>query len=407
MDNYMDPRLETALRLERFALAARYLAYFILVPLFLLGLIYGSMRDLVVVTIALIMHNFFVHMVLWTRRYHLLQSKWNFFIHLIVMSLVVSFTGAEESELYIVYFFFLIGYSVYSNEFGQILLVTGVVMAAYGVVIGLEWLFVGIRMEAGTIVLKFVCIAVCGWLVATLSDLLRRAEDASAARARALASSEATLRTILDSAADPILVYDGDECITLANNKACEFLGMSRGELLGKRFRTLLFDDGSLPDTLKAIEQGGTHKGEQIFVRTDGQERSAEMHVRSFIRDWRHFFVVVAHDITEQKNLQEAAHLANIHLNRLNRELQQVNELKTGMLKSLSQRIRSPLTALRGYIDMLLNEELGQVQPEQRKALQTCRRSTERVFKLIDEVFNIRLVELGREISAGKSRDTA
>ena len=107
------------------------------------------------------------------------------------------------------------------------------------------------------------------------------------------------------------------------------------------------------------------------------------------MRNQQRFFVVVAHDITERKHLQEATHLANVNLERLNRELQQVNNLKTGLLTAVSQRLRSPLTAILGYLDMLLNDELGPLPPEQRKILQNARRTTLRVFALIDEALDV------------------
>lgn len=400
-----DPRLETAIRLERFALAARYLAYFILVPIVLLRQEPGSLRNLAIITIALIVHNFFVHMVLWFRRYTLFRTGINFCIHLGMTSLIVAFTGAEQSEMYALYLFMLLGFTVYSRSYSLIILIACLLAFTYGTIILVQDFFVGMRVTYAVIGLKLGSILVCGWFVATLSELLRRAEDSAQMRADALASSEATLRTILDSTANPILVYDENECITVANNRASEFLGVSREELLGRRFSTVVFDDGTLPELLRDIEEKGWHTGEQVFLHANGQERTVELHVRSFVRDRKKFFVVVAHDISEQKSLQETAHLANANLNRLNRELKQVNELKTGLLKSLSQRIRSPLTAILGYVDMLLNEELGQLLPEQRRALQTCRRSTERVFSLIDETFHARLVEMSSDRPAPPSRE--
>jgi PAS domain S-box-containing protein len=381
-----DSRLSPAIRLERLALILRYLAYAVLTAIFFLQQVRGSYRDFVVITGVVLLHNAFVHAVLRTRRYRLFDTALNFAIYLVETSLVVMFTGAEESELFVLYLFVLIGYTVYRRSFSRILTASFICCAAYGAVILVEWRVSGITMPFGIICGKLMSIVVCGWLVATLSRLLQQAEEVSAARARAVASSEATLRTILDSTADSILVYDDNECVTEANNRACEVLGVSREAILGRRFRTFLFDDGALPDRLSEARDKTEHHGEEVLISAEGRERTVDLHIRSFIRDQQRFFVCVAHDITEQKNLQEATHLANTNLARLNRELQQVNELKTGLLTAIAQRIRSPLTAILGYLDMVLNDELGVTHPEQRKALQNCRRSADRVFRIIDEV---------------------
>ena len=62
-------RVSAVVRLERVAYATRYVAYAVLVSLFLLGQIEGAYTDLAVVTAVIVLHHVFVHGVLWTRRY--------------------------------------------------------------------------------------------------------------------------------------------------------------------------------------------------------------------------------------------------------------------------------------------------------------------------------------------------
>jgi len=380
-----DVRLALGLRLEKIGLVFRYVAYVVLVGIFLAGFAIGSYHDLAIVTVVVLLHAAFVHIVLWTRRYELFASPLNFGVHVAEISLVVFFTGAEESEFFTLYLLFIAGYTVYRRSFGRMLLASAITCGAYLAVIGLEWAQAGVALPFGVIFVKVASIPVCGWIVATTNILLQHTEDALATRAGALESSEAMLRTILDNTAEPILVYDENELITEANNRICEFLGVFRENLLGKPFRGLLFDDGTLSEQLAALYERNEYHGEQIFLNADGVERTVELHVRSFIRNGRKFFVVIARDITEQKELQEATQLANARLADLNRELRQVNELKTGLLTSVSQRLRSPLTAILGYIDLLLSDELGVMPPEQRKALLNSRRSIIRIFGLLDE----------------------
>lgn len=380
-----DIRLVLGSRIERLGMIIRYVAFLALAQVFLLGEVRGSYRDLAIIGFVVLLHNAFVHVVLWRRRYRLFGTPWNFIIHLTEASAVIFFTGGDESEFFFLYIFILTGYSVFRREFARILMASLVCLLAYILVLTIEYFRAGISVAPGIIVVKMSGIPVCGWLVATIGQLWWRIEDAAAARARALASSEATLRTILDSTADPILVYDESEAIAEVNDKACEFLGMKREEILGRPFRNFLFDDDSLQERLAEVRLRDEYHGEQVFVNVEGNERTVDLHIRTFVRRQQRFFVAIAHDITERKNLEEATHLANANLARLNRELQQVNELKTGLLTTISQRVRSPLTAILGYLDMLLNDEFGAITPEQRKPLQSCRRTTVRVFRLIDE----------------------
>ena len=377
-------RLSAVVRLERVAYATRYVAYAVLVSLFLLGQLEGAYTDLAVVTAVIVLHHVFVHGVLWTRRYHLFRTRLNFFIYLVETSLIVFFTGGDESELYLLYLFILLGYSVYSGRYRTILFAAGACCLAYAAVIVAEWVLSGLAVAPGVIVGRFMFILVSGWFVATIGHLLRAAEEASRTRALELASSEATLATILESTAHAIFVYDKNGFITKVNNQACDFLGLPREHIVGRRLRTFLRDGAALEDRLT---QAGAKDGERVFVDTDRREKSAELHVRSFVRGGQPFYVGIARDITEQKGLQEAARQANEDLARANRELRRVSKIRADLVRANAQRIRSPLTAILGYLDMLLGEELGELLPEQRKALQTCRRSTTRVFALVDETF--------------------
>ena len=395
-------RLAIIMRLERLAMAARYLALSGLLTLFMLGLF--TLRDLVMVAVILLFHNAFVHAALWTRKYHLFQTPTNFMVHLLMTTLVVLFTGAENSGFYILYMFLLIGYTAYSRRYGMILLVALACCVSYGLILGAEWLLNDLEVAWGVLAVRMFSIMVCGWLVANISELLRLAENAANERARELESSEAAVRMILDSTADPIMVYDENEAVTVANDRACEFLKMTRDDVIGRKFSSFLFDDGTLESTLADVHAKEDYHGEQIFIDADGHEWTVDLRMRSFRHGDQGFYVVVAHDITEQKNLQETARLANANLSRLNRELQQVNELKSGLIRMVAQKLRSPLTAILGYLGLLLDEELGELLPEQRKGLQTCRRSAIRILKLLDESFGGRAVQPASELSEGENR---
>ncbi|MBI4557013.1 MAG: PAS domain S-box protein [Candidatus Hydrogenedentes bacterium] len=391
-----EARLSLVLTVEKVALIARYAVYFLLLPFFIPSWSGGHLSDLIIVTTIVVLHNVYVHWVFRTQRYSLFLGWPNFLAYYLEITLITMFTGADTSEAYLLYFLLLIGYSAYTHRLKQTVVCAGLCCLAYGAVILIERRIVGLEITPGSLVARFLGIMVCGWLVGSLSARLLRSEEDFVAQAQVLAASEATLRTILDSAADAILVFDENEFITEANDAACAFVGAPREHLLGRRIRSFLFDDGTLASKMAALRTRGEYHGEQILVNVEEDERTVDFRVRSFIRDQKLYFVAVVRDITEQKNLQEATRLANLNLERLNRELRQIDQLKTGFITAVSRKLRSPLTAVLGYVEMLIGEELGEVQPEQRRALQTCRRATLRIFRLLDDSLAVRRLESAR-----------
>lgn len=380
-----ESRLTLVIGVERMALIMRYLLYLMLASLYFVGQLPGSWLSLAIITAAILLHNVFTHWVLWRRRYKLLFSKWNFLIYLAEVSLVVAFTGADRSEAYVLFFFLIIGFSAYSQRFSTIVSVAVLCSILYAGIMALEGATHGTNAPPGAMVVKVLGIFVCGWLVASLSRLLHRVEANALLRSTALAASEATLRTILDTTAEPILVYDEREFIVDANTSACRFLATPREVLLGTRIRVYLFDDGTLPQRWASLRARGEYQGELIMVDAEGGEHTVDLKARSFVREHQRYFVCVARDITEQKDYQEVTRLANENLERLNRELRQLNDLKAGFLGSTAQKLRGPLAPLLGYLDLLINEELGDITEEQRRALHTCRRSALRLLRLAED----------------------
>jgi PAS domain S-box-containing protein len=356
----------------------------------------GDRSDFLAITAMIAAHNIFVHAVLWSRAYRLFFTRTNFFIYLLQISVIITLTGGESSDAYILYHLLIIGFSAYDRRFRMVFRATLVCVLSYVIVIGFEYFRNGISLPLGVVVVRLMSTLLVGWMIAALSERLRRAEVTAAERTAQIVSSEATLRAILNNAGDPIVVFDDNEYIVEVNNRAMEFLGASRIQLIGQRMRAYLFDDGTLPHKFAGLRARGQAHTQEIVLRGSGEERIVDFIARSFIRNDARFFVVLLRDLTELKHIEETTHLVNARLEKLNNDLLQLDGHKEEFLRAISAGIRTPLAAVAGYVDMLLGEELGELNPDQNKALQTCRRGLVRVFRLIDHTIDAYSPRFGR-----------
>lgn len=344
---------------------------------------------LVLLCVSFLTHNALVHYIHFRGHQTRYLGHTNLMIHIVQSTLLVTLTGAGSSPFCILYFFLLLAQVLYAPHFRRTYAVMLLCALAFTAAVFIRWIVWEERPELLPLCVTYFGLFMCYELIRSLAALLYTIELGLQARAQELASSKATLRTILDAADGPIVVYDDNEFITEANERACEFLQCPRESLLGMRFRHFFFDDGTLPGKLATLKSRGEYQGEVIAILPEGDELNVAISVRSYMREGRRFFVALLHDITEQKHLQEATRNANIQLEKINRELQQVDTLRNEFFSTISQRLRSPLSAILGYTDLLLNEELGELNGPQRKALQTCRRSVSRVFSIVDEAFEV------------------
>jgi signal transduction histidine kinase len=95
--------------------------------------------------------------------------------------------------------------------------------------------------------------------------------------------------------------------------------------------------------------------------------------------------------------LQKALHMANRRLEERVRErteelsvalkkLSELNQLKADFVANISHELRTPMTHIVGYIDLLADDTFGPLSAQQRDALETLRHASQRLHNLIEDL---------------------
>lgn len=77
-------------------------------------------------------------------------------------------------------------------------------------------------------------------------------------------------------------------------------------------------------------------------------------------------------------------------------ELAELDRLKSEFVSTVSHELRTPLTSIIGYLNMVLSEQVGRLDPQQKEFLATVSRNTERLANLINDLLDIQRIEAGR-----------
>lgn len=85
-----------------------------------------------------------------------------------------------------------------------------------------------------------------------------------------------------------------------------------------------------------------------------------------------------------------------VELSRANERLEEIARQRREFLRNVSHELATPMTPIVGYLKLLLNDELGEVTPLQRKSLGAVQRSVVRLRDLIDTLLDISAFERGR-----------
>ena len=155
-------------------------------------------------------------------------------------------------------------------------------------------LFVSLQREAA---------GVPGYLIAIVQDISQRKRLEEALR-----ESERRFRTFVDHATDAFFLADDRHVVLDVNRQACQCLGYTRDELVGKTAPDVDPDitPANIEDINRTLNAGETVAFESRHRRKDGTVFPVEVRSQAFWEGGRRFEVALARDITEHKRAEEA-----------------------------------------------------------------------------------------------------
>lgn len=250
------------------------------------------------------------------------------------------------------------------------------------------------------------------WLytVAIIAVLVGWAVVIAGVLARALGAFSATaerLRAIVDSSLIAVVTFDEHAIVTSWNPAAERLLGWSAAEAVGHPYP--LADEMSWADILVEIER--TEAGDSFVIdrvrrRKDGTEVWVQISAAPLLAGDGSIggVSVVLTDVTERRRAADELRLLNVELERRvqerTAELAAANVELQSFSYSISHDLRTPLRALDGFSQALLEDYGPELDDTARDYLGRIRGASQRMASLIDDVLGLSRVtraELRRE----------
>lgn len=83
-------------------------------------------------------------------------------------------------------------------------------------------------------------------------------------------------------------------------------------------------------------------------------------------------------------------------LRKKNKDLEQANKIKSEFLAIMSHELRTPLTAVIGFSELLMEEVMGELNPEQKEYLREVVNNSDHLLHLINSILDLSKVESGK-----------
>lgn len=196
----------------------------------------------------------------------------------------------------------------------------------------------------------------------------------------ALRTSEACYRMLFNQIDDTVLIHDLEGRILDVNEAACQHLGYTRAELL--QMTTAQIDspefDQEFDQRLRQQLNGGRLSNIQgVHVTRDGRHIDIGANSTTITYNGQTAILAVCRDITEQK--------------RVERELRDLNRLKTEFLSTAAHELRTPLASLVGFSEILLTRDVEAGRAKQ--FMRLIHEQSVHLSKIIDSLLDIARLE--------------
>ena len=199
----------------------------------------------------------------------------------------------------------------------------------------------------------------------------------------ALAHSEKKLNTVMETSAEPMMVYDKHGKLEYINPAFETVFGWTLEDFMGKK--TEFVPDKAVEETKAALNKvlkGHICYGMETVRNTkEGKKKEVRITAAPILDETKAYngMVVDLHDISELVASRRAA--------------EEANQAKSSFLANMSHEIRTPMNAIIGMSHLCLGTKLD---PQQRNYIEKVHQSSRLLLGIINDILDFSKIEAGK-----------
>lgn len=186
----------------------------------------------------------------------------------------------------------------------------------------------------------------------------------------------------VENASDHIVITDENGICMYMNKAAERITGFKKKEILGKKVGSKdnwggLMKKNDYEELWRVIKkEKKVFYGELKNKRKNGERYDALASISPIVDENKKviFFIGIEHDITKEK---------------------EIDRVKTEFVSLASHQLRTPLSSINWYAEMLLDGDAGNINEEQEAYLQEIYKGNQRMVELVNALLNVSRLELG------------
>ncbi len=226
---------------------------------------------------------------------------------------------------------------------------------------------------------------------------LQRSYESLESLSSELGRSREMYRSLLDEASDAILVCDEEDNIVIANQAAERFFGLPKARMENNNFYSFLElikcrDVEAQFERHQTVQPGEPSEAEIRFWHVVEQRTLLGQASTTVVigKDGRRLMQVIVRDATKEEEIR-------LGLERTATEMERLNQMKNSFLGLASHELKTPLTIIMGYVELLLSDRDEPFDDDTLGLIRHISKASERLSEIVRDMVDVSLID-GRTI---------
>ncbi|SNB45583.1 ATP-binding protein [Geobacter sp. DSM 9736] len=206
-----------------------------------------------------------------------------------------------------------------------------------------------------------------------------------------LERSEDLYKSLMEDSSDAILVVGGDEQVKMVNKMAEDFFGYTAQEVVGLPLTKLLLllNIENVPRIHKIFREGlnGRHLADEMqFVKKGGEAVLGRVNISSIRSESQALVQAIFRDITKEREILN-------NLGKSAADLARLNKMKDSFLGLASHELKTPLTVIMGYAELILTDMADKMEPTVVEMVENIANAASRLDNIVKDMVDVSMID--------------
>ena len=224
-----------------------------------------------------------------------------------------------------------------------------------------------------------------GDLAASFNTMAKKLEEYNNSNLANLMMEKKRIETLINNMHDPVIGLDKAMKIIFINEEGGKIIGLERRELVGNFAKDIAIHN----DLMRLLIR-------DLFITGNETEKNNGKPIKAYANGKESYFEKETLDIsiipTGEKN---ATLIGYVIILRNVTQYKELDFAKTNFIATVSHEFKTPIASIKMSLQLLQNNQIGQLNPEQQNLVESIKEDAGRLLKITSELLNMTQVESG------------